>query len=304
MAPGVLLLVVALLALAGSPARASGSVAQRTTEHRRVTTWAPVADATITPGVQLYTRGAQCTASFVLTDAAGHVYLGYAAHCAAGGESTDTDGCTVRTYRYGTRVRVASGGSLLTGGTTLARGRLAWSSWRAMQASGGDDAAACAGNDLALVRLPTAAVAHVNPSVPVWGGPTGLGAAPAEGDAVFSYGASSLRAGQNPLSPRTGQVLAPDPSTRGWTLEVMTATPGVPGDSGSGFLDAEGRAVGTLSTLAVLPVPGSNGVSALARALDWAAAHGAPAGLRLVPGTEPFTGVAPAAAAGLLGATG
>ncbi len=70
---------------------------------------------------------------------------------------------------------------------------------------------------------------------------------------------------------------------------MLTVTPGVPGDSGSGFLDADGAAIGTLSTLALLPLPGSNGVGDLGRELDYARAHGLP-GLELVPGTEPFRG--------------
>ncbi|MCM0619329.1 serine protease [Nocardioides bruguierae] len=149
---------------------------------------------------------------------------------------------------------------------------------------------ACTGNDLALVRLPRRVHDLVNPSVPVWGGPTGLGDGLAAGETVLGYGASSLRAGENVLSPRAGTVLPADESARGWTHEVLTLTPGVPGDSGSGLLDARGRAVGTLSTLTLLPVPGSNGVSDLRRALDFARRHGAPRGLRVAVGTEPFTG--------------
>ena len=50
-----------------------------------------------------------------------------------------------------------------------------------------------------------------------------------------------------------------------------------------------GSAVGILSTLALAPLPASNGVSDLARALAYARAHGGPA-VSLVPGTEPFAG--------------
>ena len=66
-------------------------------------------------------------------------------------------------------------------------------------------------------------------------------------------------------------------------------TPGVPGDSGSAFLDAEGNALGTLSTLAIAPLAGSNGVGDLAHELAYAQQHGGIAGLALVPGTEPFS---------------
>jgi DMSO/TMAO reductase YedYZ molybdopterin-dependent catalytic subunit len=55
--------------------------------------WAPADSATIHPGIQMYTDGAQCTGNFVFTDSAANVYVGYAAHCAGTGAATDTDGC-------------------------------------------------------------------------------------------------------------------------------------------------------------------------------------------------------------------
>ena len=109
----------------------------------------------------------------------------------------------------------------------------------------------------------------------------------AAGDTVHSFGNSSLRAGLEVLSPKQGTSLGTDPS--GWTHPVYTVTPGVPGDSGSAFLDAEGNALGTLSTLALAPLAGSNGVGDLAHELAYAQAHGPLDGLRLVPGTEPFS---------------
>lgn len=48
-------------------------------------------------------------------------------------------------------------------------------------------------------------------------------------------------------------------------------TPGVPGDSGSGVLDADGRALGVLSTVELSPRPASNGISVLSSALSYAA---------------------------------
>ncbi|MGI8900455.1 MAG: hypothetical protein ACR2HA_05935 [Nocardioides sp.] len=75
----------------------------------------------------------------------------------------------------------------------------------------------------------------------------------------------------------------------GWTHPVYTVTPGVPGDSGSAFLDAQGNALGTLSTLALAPLAGSNGVGDLGRELSYAQRTSGLAGLSLVPGTEPFS---------------
>jgi hypothetical protein len=74
----------------------------------------------------------------------------------------------------------------------------------------------------------------------------------------------------------------------GWSHVVLTATPGVPGDSGSGFLNEAGRAIGVLSTLQILPLAGTNGVGDLAKELAYARTEAGFAGLELVPGTEPF----------------
>lgn len=251
--------------------------------------WAPAETAAIHPGVQMYTEGAQCTANFVFTDDAGSVYVGYAAHCAGTGEATDTNGCEAASLPLGTRVDFVEGGSLLSGGTTVGSGTLAYSSWHTMQQRGETDANACAYNDFALVEVDAADVASVNPSVPFWGGPVALNTdESAAGETVYSYGNSSLRLGVEELSPKQGASLGAE--GEGWSHPVYTLTPGVPGDSGSGFLDSEGNALGTLSTLALAPLAGSNGVGDLERELGYAQAHGGISGLQLVPGTEPFTG--------------
>ena len=46
--------------------------------------WAPAGQATVHPGVQVFTEGAQCTSNFVFEDSS-NVYLGQAAHCSATG---------------------------------------------------------------------------------------------------------------------------------------------------------------------------------------------------------------------------
>ena len=236
----------------------------------------------------MYTRGAQCTGNFVFTDAQRRVYVGYAAHCAGTGEATDTDGCKAASLPLGTRVRFASGGSPASDGESVGRGRLVYSSWLAMQRRGTTSANRCAYNDFALVRVGRAHVGKVNPSVPFWGGPVGLNTTgTAGGDTVHSYGSSSLRGGLEPLSPKQGTSLGQEGG--GWSHPVYTATPGVPGDSGSGFLDAEGKALGTLSTLALAPLAGSNGLGDLSRELAFAQKRSGIAGLRLVKGTEPFS---------------
>jgi hypothetical protein len=223
----------------------------------------------------------------VFTDGSGQTYVGYAAHCAGLGEATDTDGCTAGSLPLGTRVDFVEGGSLVGAGTRVGGGTLAYSSWLTMQQRGETDADTCAYNDFALIKLDPADYGKVNPSVPTLGGPSGLGTTTATLDDVYSYGNSSLRQGITLLSPKLGKSLGTQGN--GWTHLVYTVTPGIPGDSGSGFMDAQGRAFGVLSTLQLAPVAASNGVSDLPKALAYARAHGGP-DVTLAAGTEPFTG--------------
>jgi len=267
----------ALVALPGAPAAQGAS------------RWAPADSATITPGVQMMTQGAQCTANFVYTDGAGHTYVGYAAHCAGKGSSTDTNGCSTDSVPLGTAVDFTNDGNLASEGTIVGHGTLAYSSWITEHSLGTTDANTCAYNDLALVKVNAAAVSKVNPSVPFWGGPTGIDTDGTKaGDRVWTYGNSSLRAGLSPLSPHTGISLGDDAADGGWSHPLYTVTPGIPGDSGSGFLSAGGKAVGTLSTLGLAPLPASNNIGDLAKELAFANAHSGIAGLQLVLGTEPF----------------
>jgi hypothetical protein len=250
-------------------------------------TWAPADTAKIHPGVQMYTEGAQCTANFVYTDGSGAVYVGYAAHCAGTGQATDTNGCQAASLPLGTKVDFVEGGSLAGEGTKVGSGTLAYSSWLTMQDSGESNENTCAYNDLALVKVDAGSLDQVNPSVPFWGGPTALNTdESAAGESVYSFGNSSLRGGIEQLSPKQGASLGAEGG--GWSHPVYTLTPGVPGDSGSAFLDSEGNALGTLSTLAVAPLAGSNGVGDLERELGYAQQNSGIAGLELAPGTEPF----------------
>lgn len=239
--------------------------------------WAPAATAPVHPGVQTFTDGAQCTANFVFVDAS-DVYLGQAAHCAGTGGNTETDGCTAGTLPLGTPVEV-------TGATRP--GTIAYSSWVTMQQVGETDPDACAYNDLALIRLDPADHGLVNPSVPYWGGPTGIDTdGTLAGDAVYSYGSSSLRLGLTVLSPKQGISLGSQGG--GWSHAVYTMTPGIPGDSGSAFLDGQGHALGVLSTLAIAPLAGSNGVSDLDHMLAYMRTHTALDAVTVADGTEPF----------------
>ena len=239
--------------------------------------WAPASSAPIHPGVQTVTAGGQCTSNFVFQDGSS-VYLGQAAHCSSTGGQTSTDGCETGSQPLGTPVEIQ--------GATQP-GTMVYNSWLTMQANGEANPDACAYNDLALVRIDPADVAKVNPSVPGFGGPTGLGPSSAMlGDTVYSYGNSSLRLGVTKLSPKQGVVIQSEGN--GWSRTVLTATPGIPGDSGSGFLSGSGEAIGVLSTLQVLPLPGTNGVGDLRHEVDYMHANSTFSGTNLVPGTETF----------------
>jgi hypothetical protein len=261
------------------------------------TAWAPEGSATIHPGVMTFTGGpsflagaGQCTANFVYTDASGGVYLGQAAHCSSTGSSTSTNGCNTKSLALGTPIYA---GDLVNGGLqngTLI-GTLAYNSWIAMQNKGEKDVNTCAFNDLALIKIDASQVANVNPTVPFWGGPGGLAATvSSQGDRVFTYGNSILRGGVSALSPKTGLSLGDMEGTGGWSQDVYTLTPGIPGDSGSGYMDAAGNALGVLSTVQFAPLAASNGVGTLAKELAYA--NGATGlGIQVATGTTPFSSV-------------
>jgi hypothetical protein len=241
-------------------------------------TWAPASTASIHPGVQTFTNGAQCTANFVFYDAS-NVYIGQAAHCSGTGGNTATNGCTSGSLPIGTQVQV-------TGASKP--GTMAYNSWLTMQQLHESDPNTCQYNDLALIRLDPGDAGKVNPSIPFWGGPTGIGTTGTQaGDKVLSYGNSELRAGISALSPKEGVSLGD--AGAGWSHTVYTLTPGIPGDSGSAFLDANGRALGILSTVEIAPLAASNGVGDIAHELSYLASHTSFA-VTLANGTEPFTG--------------
>src|SRR5687767_9528573 len=126
-----ILLLITALALSLTPAPVTAQPA-----------WAPADSASIHPGVQTYTEGAQCTANFVFTNGA-DVLIGQSAHCAGTGPATETDGCEAESLPLGTQVEV-DGASR--------PGILVYSSWLTMQGNGESDPNICANNDFALVK--------------------------------------------------------------------------------------------------------------------------------------------------------
>ncbi|HET8863425.1 MAG TPA: serine protease [Solirubrobacterales bacterium] len=261
----MLLTLVAVLALAVALIAPAGAAA-----------WAPAKTAAVHPGVQVYTEGAQCTSNFVFQEGSS-VYLGQAAHCSGTGGQTETDGCSSGSLPLGTPVEVRGASR---------PGTLVYNSWLTMQANGETDPDTCAYNDFALIRLDPTDIANVNPSVPGFGGPTAVGTVSGLGSTVYSYGNSELRGGVAKLSPKQGSLVQNEGG--GWSHIVITLTPGVPGDSGSGFLDGKGEAFGVLSTLQIAPLTGTNGVGDLGKELAYLRANTDFGGMQLVQGTEPF----------------
>lgn len=244
---------------------------------------APAASAQLTgadtpgihPGTETVTDGSgQCTANFIFTEGS-NTFIGQAAHCAGTGEATATNGCEAGSLPLGTKVSIDGASN---------KGTIVYSSWLAMQANGETDSETCDYNDLALIKIDPADVGKVNTSLPAFGGPGGIGGT-ATGEQAYTYGNSSLRGGIELLSPKSGITVENTPG--GWSHTVYTATPGIPGDSGSAVLNADGAALGTLSTVAIAPLAGSNGVSDVGKELGYARANGFP-GLQLEDGSEPF----------------
>jgi hypothetical protein len=244
-------------------AASAGAVALPGAAHADSEGFAPAASATIHPGVMVESPAGQCTSNFVFGDG-DDLYLGQAAHCTGTGTASDTDGCKSSSLPIGTPIKIEGASK---------PGELVYNSWLAMAENKETDANTCGYNDFALVKIDPADRDKVSPTVPVFGGPTAIRTlgVPA-GSTVYSYQNSSLRQGIGLLSPKQGLNLGD--SAGGYTHEVATITPGVPGDSGSGFMDAAGNAFGVLSTLNLEPAPGTNGVGDLNRELAYANANG------------------------------
>ncbi|HEX9696359.1 MAG TPA: S1C family serine protease [Actinomycetota bacterium] len=240
-----------------------------------VPTWAPASTATIHPGVRTVSDGNQCSANFVFYDATS-IYIGQAAHCTSSDAATATDGCEA-IINPGVRSVTIQGASK--------PGQMVYSSWSTMQARGETNPDACRFNDFALVRIDPADAGKVNPTVPFWGGPSLPAASTGIGQKVYGYGNSDLWFGISALKPHEGVSLG---TTAGWSHDIYTAPPGIPGDSGSAYLDAFGRALGILSTVEATPLAGSNNLTDLARALSYMRTYTSFSGVQLAAGTVAF----------------
>lgn len=274
-------LAVATIALpAAAPTADAGAKARSRTQPASTqgppTQWASAASATVHPGVQTSSPVGQCTANFVFYDST-DVYLGSAAHCVGLGSSTDTNGCDTASLPIGTPVTVRG---------ARHPAKLFYSSWITMADRNESNTLACEYNDFALLVLDRRDHVRVNPSVPFWGGPEGIGGAMGYGTPAYAHGNSGLRLGLGALQPKTGTSLGE--VGNGWSHRVMLATPGIPGDSGGAVLDDEGRATGVFSTIVILPIAGSNHATDVATALAYMKAHTG-VNVTLAKGTNRFS---------------
>lgn len=232
--------------------------------------FAALEDAEIRPGIRLHIDGhGRCTSNFVfrgMGPQAGKVYIGVAAHCVG--------------WDVGTPVRTPPNAP---DGDPPVIGHVAYSSFKEI-ATGSSPCfviLSCSTGviDFALVEITEAFEASVNPALLRFGGPTGI--VPFEevgvGDRVLTYGNTPLRPGPEEIDAREGYVTEKEPAdtSDGYQDEIYAyfVGPGIFGDSGSAVIAADGRAMGALVTIGVVP-PGRNGMTSLSRALDFAATHG------------------------------
>ena len=244
--------------------------------------------ATIRPGVALGDPGF-CTANFLFLDRDGAtVYIGTAAHCVSRAaeddpaSSTNTDGCDPQNVPY------APGSVEVYVQGASQRAVLAYNSWFTMQRDGETSATVCGANDFALLRLHPDDARKAHPEMLGFGGPSGLATDVAPGDQVHSYGASQLLPRPEATDGRQGIIL----QSSAWTHTAYMLTPGVPGDSGSPVVRADGQAVGILVTVGLAPFAASNGITDVAMAMQYAHEH---TGLPFSLLTAPSAAAAPGA---------
>lgn len=218
--------------------------------------WPAPHAAAVRPGVALVAAEVHCTSNFLFaSEDYVSLYLGVAAHC-------------VHKIGIGERVQIADG---------AASGTLAYSSWRAMGRTEAGCApeiprTECMSNDFALVHIDDEDRPRVHPAMLGFGGPTQMRDSRLlqAGETMHTVGATPLRPDNNLAGTANGLLTE---RLDAWSSIVQFLPARVPGDSGSGVVDGEGRAVGIVNTLRQLP-PGANGVIHLDVALSAASERG------------------------------
>jgi hypothetical protein len=174
-----------------------------------------------------------CTMNFLFRGSDGRRYIGTAGHCVLGESAFDGERGEKRWRRRGPIARDSEGDPI---------GRYAYAVLEDPR-------------DFALIRLRKRVA--TNPGMCHFGGPTGVNADQTPGTVALNYYGNGLLAGDT-VPARTLYALGmPDPD------HVYATGPAAPGDSGSGVITADGRALGVLVTFGLhLGGIGSGGVDA------------------------------------------
>ena len=204
--------------------------------------WASLEDAVVRPGVDIHTPTRVCPSNFLFIRPDNtSVFLGTTANC----------------------VRDLPVGGLVTVGGPEVLGFLVYSSWQTMEEVGEKDPHAREYNDFAVIKIDESYRDLVNPTMLHLGGPAGLAEASRAGlgARVRTYTNDTSQEGL--VSGHAGE----------WALLVHGAPPTLPGGMGRGALDAEGKALGVVVNLGVVPNPGANGVARLDALMAYARDH-------------------------------
>ncbi|MEX2459045.1 MAG: hypothetical protein WD770_08680 [Actinomycetota bacterium] len=197
-----------------------------------VRTAAPIGVALSCPGVRpgaiVESDAGQCTFNFVFNGSDGRSYIGTAGHCILPG-----DGEQSWAPGTGPEARDASGARV---------GEFAYAVLQDPK-------------DFSLIRLDPGV--PVNPQMCHFGGPTGINSATTSATTVLHHFGQGLGVGLLVPGRSAVAVGMPDPD------HVFAMGAVVPGDSGSGIISSDGRAVGVIVTTGVhIASLGTSGVDA------------------------------------------
>ena len=226
----------------------------------------------IRPGSQMFIEypdgtTAGCTANFVWRDSIGDLYIGAAGHCFLPGDrnasenarrdaESDEDVYDVSRLDVSVCDDCTVGGTtgLTFTGTTIALGDVAYA--RQNLPDGSE-----VGHDFGLVRIPSSAEDAVDPSLPQFGGPSGVsegavpaglpvnqyGAGVANGEVFPTMGSNGVSEGDLGTSESWYAAIRASPGDSGSPLQATEAGTGVEGGDAGGIL-THLTAVGTAGT--------------------------------------------------------
>ncbi len=172
----------------------------------------------VRPGARIYVGDKGCTMNFMFRDRSGHRYVGTAGHCVPGAE--------------GVKAWPGATGAVARDGAGAELGTVAYAAYRP----------SFPGKlDFALVRLDSRVTGI--PTMCGWGGPQGINEENPDGLTELRWYGQGVVLGE--LSPQRNGYAYGMPEDD----FVFFNGPATTGDSGSGVIDAEGRAVGVLVTV-------------------------------------------------------